>query len=143
MSRWSETGLRRAEVQEAIGLGLSVEDVREWAPFPPFEIHWARARGLSLAQVRIWAERGVRVRDAVEATRVGLSLDELGRWEAHGFNAADAWEAKETGVDIPQAIAWREAGFVVPDALQLIRDRWRLEDAVVARFEGVFPYGRS
>jgi len=83
----------------------------------------------------------VPIRDTIKAREVGLSLAELRRWQASGFNASDAWEAKETGVGIPQAMAWREAGFVLPDALQLIRHRWSLEDAIVARYQGIHPYG--
>jgi hypothetical protein len=138
---WQETGLSRAEVGNAVGLGLSPDEVREWAPFHPLEIYWARKRGLPLAEARRWAARGVPVRDTIRAMEVGLSLEELNRWEASGFNAADAWEAKETGVGIAEVVAWREAGFVVPDALQLIRDSWSLSRAIVARYDGVHPYG--
>lgn len=80
------------------------------------------------------------IRDTIKAREVGLSLAELRRWQAAGFSPADAWEAKETGVAIAEAAAWREAGFVLPDALQLVRDRWRLEDAIVARYQGIHPY---
>ena len=121
------------ELRTAIGFGLTIEDLREWAPFHPLEIYWARKNHLPLAEARRWAGEGVPMRDAVKAREVGLSLAELRRWHDNGFNAADAWEAKETGVTIPEAIAWREAGFVLPDALQLVRHRWTLEEAIVAR----------
>jgi hypothetical protein len=129
-----------AEVRDAAGFGLSPDDVREWAPFRPLEIHWARRHGLGVLEARRWAAEGVPVRDAISAVAVGLTVDELHRWEAHGFNASDAWEAKETGVGIPEAAAWREAGFVVPDALQLVRDGWSLEAAIVARNAGIRRY---
>ena len=121
------------DLRNAIGLHLTADDLREWAPFHPLEIHWARRTGLSLAEARLWAREGVAIRDTVRAREVGLSLAELRRWRASGFDAADAWEARETGVGIPEAIAWREAGFVIPDALQLIRHGWSLENAIVAR----------
>lgn len=140
---WAATGLDREDVADAIGLGLAVEDVLAWAPFRPLEIHWAWRHGLSLAEARRWAREGVPVRDAVRAVAVGLGIDELHRWEAHGFNASDAWEAKETGLGIPEAEAWRDAGFVVPDALQLVRDRWTLEAAIVARNAGIDRYGHG
>jgi hypothetical protein len=141
---WAATGLRRDEVADAIGLGLSVAEVRAWAPFRPLEIHWARRHRLSLAGARRWAAAGVPVRDAVRAEAVGLTLAELRDWEARGFNASDAWEAKETGLGIEAAAAWREAGFVLPDALQLVRDRWNLDAAVAARGAGppATPGGR-
>jgi hypothetical protein len=137
---WAATGLGPVDVADAIGLRLTVGDVLAWAPFRPLEIHWARRHGLSLAEARRWAREGVPVRDAVRAVAVGLRIDELRRWEEHGFNASDAWEAKETGLGIAEAAAWREAGFVVPDALQLVRDRWTLDAAVVARNAGTDRY---
>jgi hypothetical protein len=124
-----------------IGLDLTADDIQEWAPFHPLEIYWAKKNGLPLAEARRWARHGVPIRDTIKAREVGLSVAELHRWQAAGFSAADAWEAKETGVTIPVAIAWREAGFVLPDALQLVRDRWSLEDAIVARYQGIHPYG--
>jgi hypothetical protein len=137
---WALTGLDATDVADAIGLRLSVEDVLAWAPFRPMEIQWARRHGLSLAEARRWSEAGVPVRDAVRAVAVGLGTDELHRWEEHGFNASDAWEAKETGLGIAEAAAWREAGFVVPDALQLVRDRWTLDAAFLARNAGIDRY---
>ena len=137
---WTATGLDPLDVADAIGLGLTVADVVAWAPFRPLEIHWARRHGLSLAEAQRWARAGVPIRDAVRAVAVGLGLDELRGWEEHGFNVSDAWEAKETGLGIAEASAWREAGFVVPDALQLVRDRWTLEAAVVARNAGIDRY---
>jgi hypothetical protein len=138
---WAATGLDPVDVRDAIGLRLTPGDVRAWAPFRPLEIHWARRHGLSPAEARRWAREGVPVRDAVRAVAVGLDVDELHRWEEQGFNASDAWEATETGVGIAEAMAWREAGFVVPDALQLVRDRWTLEAAIVARNAGIDRYG--
>jgi hypothetical protein len=137
---WAGTGLDPADVADAMGLRLTVDDVLAWAPFRPLEIHWARRHGMSPAEARRWAGEGVPVRDAVHAVAVGLGVDELRRWEEHGFNASDAWEAKETGLGIAEAAAWREAGFVVPDALQLVRDRWTLDAAVVARNAGIDRY---
>ncbi len=134
---WRATGLDDREVANAVGLRLTVDDVRAWAPFRPLEIHWARRNGLSPHEARRWAREGVPIRDTVRAVAVGLTIDELHRWEEAGFNASDAWEAKETGITIREAIAWREAGFVVPDALQLVRDRWTLEAAIVARNAGI------
>lgn len=138
---WQETGLDEDEARNASGLGLSPAEVREWAPFHPLEIYWAKRRGLPLTEARRWAEHGVPVRDTVSARAVGLSLEELEQWEASGFNASDAWEAKETGVSVAELVAWREAGFVVPDALQLVRHGWSLADAAVARYAGIRPYG--
>jgi hypothetical protein len=129
------------ELRSAIGLGLTVDELREWAPFHPLEIYWARKNRLPLAEARRWAREGVPIRDAIKAREVRLSFAELRHWQDAGFNPADAWEAKETGVTIPQAAAWREAGFVLPDALQLIRDGWDLEQATVARYDGIKPYG--
>ena len=137
---WAATGLDPVDVADAIGLRLTVDDVLAWAPFRPLEIHWARRHGLSLDEARRWAREGVAVRDAVRNVAVGLGVDELHRWQAHGFTASDAWEAKETGLGIAEAAAWREAGFVVPDALQLVRDRWTLDAAVVARNAGIDRY---
>jgi len=137
---WRPTGLDEYEVANAVGLRLTPADVLEWAPFRPLEIHWARRHGLSLAEARGWAAEGVPVRDAIHARAVGLGVDELHRWQDAGFDAADAWEARETGVTIPEAVAWREAGFVLPDALQLVRDRWTLAAASVARNAGIRRY---
>jgi hypothetical protein len=128
------------ELRNAIGFGLTADDLREWAPFHPLEIYWARKNHLSLAEARLWAREGVPIRDTIKAVEVGLSLAELRRWGRAGFNSSDAWEAKETGVGIREAVAWREAGFVLPDALQLIRDGWSLEDANAARYQGIHPY---
>jgi hypothetical protein len=140
--RWRSTGLDQAEIENAIGFRLTFEEVREWAPFRPLEIYWARKNGLSLSEAQRWAAEGVPVRDSIMARAVRLSLDELQAWQARGFNASDAWEAKEAGVTIPQAVAWRDAGFVAPDALQLVRHGWTLDDAVVARSAGVRRYAR-
>jgi hypothetical protein len=140
---WSATGLEEWEIADAVGLRLTARDVREWAPFRPLEISWARRHGLALPEARRWAALGVPVRDAVRAHAVGLTFDELRGWEAAGFNASDAWEAKETGVGIATAIAWREAGFVTPDALQLVRDGWTLPAARVARDAGIRRYSAS
>jgi hypothetical protein len=137
---WRSTGLEDWEVADAVGLRLTVRDVREWAPFRPLEIAWARRHGLPLPEARRWAAAGVPVRDAVRAHAVGLTLNELRDWEAAGFNASDAWEARESGVGIATAIAWREAGFVTPDALQLVRDGWTLPAARVARDAGIRRY---
>jgi hypothetical protein len=137
---WAGTGLDEIDIADAVGLRLTVREVLAWAPFRPLEIHWARRHGLSPAEARRWAACGVPIRDTVRALAVGLDLDELRRWEEHGFNASDAWEARETGVGIAEAVAWRDAGFVVPDALQLIRDRWTLDAAVVARNAGINRY---
>jgi hypothetical protein len=136
------TGLDQAEIEDVIGLRLTFEEVREWAPFRPLEIYWARKNGLSLSEAQRWAAEGVPVRDTIMARAVRLSLDELHGWQARGFNASDAWEAKEAGVTIPQAVAWRDAGFVAPDALQLIRHGWTLDAAVVARSAGLRRYAR-
>ena len=137
---WRDTGLDDSETADAVGLGLSPDVVRGWAPFRPIEIAWALKHGLSLAAARRWAAQGVPIRDAVRAEAVGLGLDELRRWEDAGFNASDAWEAKETGVDIDDARSWREAGFVMPDALQLVRHGWSLAAATVARNAGIRRY---
>lgn len=137
---WVATGLDRSEIADAIGFGLDADEVRAWAPFRPLEIHWARRNGLSLTEARRWAAAGVPVRDAIRARAVGLELEELRRWEAAGFNASDAWEARETGAGVAEVSAWREAGFVVPDALQLLRDGWTLDAAIVARNHGIHRY---
>jgi len=140
---WAATGLDPLDVADAIGLRLTVEDVLAWAPFRPLEIHWARRQGLPLTEARRWAGEGVPIRDAVRAVAVGLTIDELHAWQEHGFNASDAWEARETGLGIAEAAAWRDAGFVIPDALQLVRDRWTLDAAVVARNVDLQRYSRS
>jgi len=140
---WSRTGLDASGIESAIGFGLTVDEVRDWAPLHPLEISWAKKHKLSLAEARRWAEEGVPVRDAVQARAVGLTIEELHRWEDEGFNVADAWEARETGVTMPEAIAWRDAGFVIPDALQLVRDHWTLDAARVARDVGLRRYGRN
>ncbi len=138
--RQTWVGLDGAETADARGLHLTPGEVLAWAPFRPFEIHWAKRHGLPLAEARRWAGQGVPIRDAIRAVAVGLDIGELHEWERHGFNASDAWEAKETGLGIDEAEAWREAGFVLPDALQLVRDRWTLEAAVVARNAGIRRY---
>jgi hypothetical protein len=143
MLDWLGTGLDEGDIQDAVGFGLSPEDVRRWAPFYPLEIHWARRHGLPLEVARQWSEAGVRIRDTVRALAVSLSLAEVLRWVEHGFLPADAWESKEVGVSMEEAIAWRAAGFIVPDALQLIRDGWTLDAAVAARYEGVDRYGED
>lgn len=137
------TGLDASGIESAIGLGLTVDEVRDWAPLHPLEISWAKKHRLSLAEARQWAKEGVPVRDAIQARAVGLTIEELHRWEDEGFNVADAWEARETGVTILEAIAWRNAGFVIPDALQLVRDRWTLDAAKLARDVGLRRYGRD
>lgn len=140
MDGWAATGLDATAVADAVGLGLTPDVVRAWAPFRPLEIHWARRHALPLDLARRWAAAGVPLRDAVRAVAVGLTLDGLRAWEAAGFNASDAWEATETGVTIDVARAWRDAGFVVPDALQLIRHGWTLDRATVARNDGIRRY---
>jgi hypothetical protein len=137
---WRATGLGDGEIANAVGLHLTVADVLEWTPFRPLEIHWARRHGLSPREARRWAREGIAIRDTIRARAVGLTIDELRRWQDAGFDAADAWEAKETGLTIPEAIAWRESGFVLPDALQLVRDRWTLAAASVARYAGIRRY---
>jgi len=140
---WGTTGLDEAEVEDAIGFRLTVDDVLAWRPFRPLEIYWAKKHGLSPEEARRWAREGVPVRDAIRARAVGLTAEELRRWRGHGFTAADACEAKETGVSVQEVAAWREAGFVVPDALQLIRHGWTLAEAIVARERHLDPTAAS
>ena len=123
------------------GFGLTTDEVRTWVPFYPLEIYWAKKHHLALETARLWAERGVPIRDTVNAVAVGLTLEEVDRWVDEGFTAADASEAKETGAGIAQVMAWRQAGFIAPDALQLIRDGWELGEATAARYAGIDRYG--
>jgi hypothetical protein len=141
MVDWLASGLSEHDVEDAVGFGLTPEDVARWAPFYPLEIHWAVRHGLPLEVARQWAERGVRIRDTIHARAVGLSLEDLEPWLEQGFLPADAWESTEAGVSIETAIAWRAAGFIVPDALLLIGDGWTLDEAIRARYAGVDRYG--
>jgi hypothetical protein len=138
---WSTTGLDESEIEDAIGFHLTVDDVREWRPFHPLEIYWAKKHGLSVEEARRWMQQGVPIRDAIRARMMELTAEEIHHWRSHGFTAADACEAKETGVTIQEVMAWREAGFVVPDALQLIRHGWTLTEAIVARNRHLDPAG--
>lgn len=121
------------EAADAVGFGLTPDELRRWRPFYPIEIAWARKHGLPLAAARRWAADGVRVHDAVRARGLGLTAEEVRRWTVAGFLPADAVDAYEAGVSLAQAVAWREVGFVLPDAALLIRDGWTLEAATAAR----------
>ena len=73
-------------IAAAIGLGLTVDELREWAPFHPLEIYWARKNRLPLAEARRWAREGVPIRDAIKAREVRLSFAQLRHWQDAAFN---------------------------------------------------------
>jgi hypothetical protein len=122
---------------EARGYGLTADDLRDWAPFTPIEIHWALRHGLTQAAARRWAREGLRVCDMVRAIALGMAPEEVGPWAEAGFAPSDAVEAKDAGVPFEAAVAWRRAGFILPDAALLIRDGWTLAEAVSARYAGI------
>lgn len=130
------------EVCDALGLQLTESDLREWHPFYPLEIYWARKHGLALAEARHWSDAEVSVQDAVRATAAGLSLEEVRRWLEHGFLAADAVDAANAGMSLDTAVRWREAGFLTLDAILLVYDGWTLDDARAARYSEVDRYPR-
>jgi hypothetical protein len=126
-----------AEEAEARAYGLTEDDLRDWAPFTPVEIYWARKHDLSPAAAGHWAGEGLRVCDAVRAIALGMAPEEVRPWSGAGFAPADAVEGKQMGVPLETAVAWREAGFILPDAALLIRDGWTLDEAVTARYAGI------
>jgi hypothetical protein len=128
------------EVCDARGYQLSESDLREWHPFYPLEIYWARKHGLAVAEARRWSEAGVSVQDAVRATGVGLALEEVRRWLGLGFLAADAIEAADAGMPLDTAVRWGEAGFLTLDAILLVCDGWTLDNARAARYSEVDRY---
>jgi hypothetical protein len=130
------TGAARAAA-EARAYGLTPGDLRDWAPFAPVEIYWAVKHGLTAAAAARWAREGLRVADAVRASRLGMTPREVKPWADAGFAPSDAVEAREAGIALPAATAWREAGFILPDAALLVRDGWTLAAAVRARYAGI------
>jgi hypothetical protein len=126
---------------EAAAYGLARDDLRDWAPFTPVEIHWARKHALTPALARQWAVEGLHVCDAVRAVALRLTPEDTRRWAAAHFAPSDAVEAAEMGISLALAIAWREAGFILPDAALLIQDGWTLGAATASRYAGiaVFP----
>ncbi|WP_300611826.1 hypothetical protein [Trebonia sp.] len=123
------------EAAEAQAYGLTSEDLRDWAPFSPIEIYWARTHDLTPVTARRWAREGLRICDTVRAVALGMNPQEARPWADAGFAPCDAVEAKQMGVPLAAALAWREAGFILPDAALLIHDGWTLEQAVNARYE--------
>ena len=122
---------------EAAAYGLTPDDLRDWAPFTPVEIHWARKHALTPALARQWALEGLHVCDAVRAVALRLDPKDTRRWAAAHFAPSDAVEAAEMGISLALAIAWREAGFILPDAALLIHDGWTLAAASAARYAGI------
>jgi hypothetical protein len=132
----------RHEVCDARGYQLTESDLREWHPFYPLDIYWARKHGLTLAEARRWSDAGVRIQDAVRATAAGLPLEEVRRWLELGFLAADAIDAANAGMPLDTAVRWREAGFLTLDAILLANDGWTLDKARAARYSEVDRYVR-
>lgn len=132
-----------SEAAEARAYGLTADDLRDWAPFSPVEIYWARRHGVTPAIARRWAREGLRAGDAVRAIALGMTPEEIRPWADAGFAPSDAVEAKDTGVPLEAAVAWRRAGFILPDAALLIRDGWTLSEAVTARYAGIATAGRQ
>jgi hypothetical protein len=132
----------RYEACDARGYRLTDSDLREWHPFYPLEIYWARKHGLPLAEARRWSDAEVSVQDAVRATVTGVPLEEVRRWLELGFLAADAIDAADAGMTLDTAVRWREAGFLTLDAILLVRDGWTLESARAARYSEVDRYRR-
>lgn len=130
----------RPEVCDAIGYRLTESDLREWHPFYPLEIYWARKHGLALAEARRWSDAGLSVQDAVRATAAGVPLEQVRGWLEAGFLAADAAEAAEAGMSLDTAVRWREAGFLTLDAILLVEDGWTLDQARAARYSEVDRY---
>lgn len=133
----------RHEISDAIGYQLTGSDLREWHPFYPLEIYWARKHGLALAEARRWSEAEVSVQDAVRARAAGVPLEEVRRWLESGFLAADAVDAADTGMSLDTAVRWREAGFLTLDAILLVQDGWTLDRARAARYSEVDRYTRQ
>ena len=124
-------------VAEAAAYRLTPDDLNDWAPFTPVEIHWARKHALTPAVARQWALAGLHVCDAVRAVALGLTPADTRPWTAAHFASSDAVEAAETGISLDVAIAWRAAGFILPDAALLIQDGWTLGAATAARYAGI------
>jgi hypothetical protein len=127
------------EFADAVGFGITLDDLRVWAPCYPLDIVWARANGLDVRAARPWLDAGVTIQDAVRARRAGVDLGEVLGWVDAGFAPADAAFAAELAMGLDEALAWREEGFILPDAALLRADGWSLEAAVEARWEGVDP----
>jgi hypothetical protein len=125
------------EAAEAQAYGLTSNDLRDWAPFSPIEIYWARKHDVTPAAARRWAREGLRICDTVRAIALGMNPQEAKPWADAGFAPGDSVEAKQMGVPFEAALAWREAGFILPDAALLIHDGWTLEQAVNARYEDI------
>lgn len=130
----------RDEVCDARGYQLTESDLREWQPFYPLEIYWARKHGLPLAEARRWSDAEVSVQDAVRATAAGLPVEDVRPWIELGFLAADAIDAADAGMALDTAVRWREAGFLTLDAILLVRDGCTLDDARAARYSEVDRY---
>lgn len=122
---------------EAVAYGLTHNDLRDWAPFTPVEIYWARKHSLTPALARQWALEGLHVCDAVRAVALRLTPEDTRRWAAAHFAPSDAVEAAEMGISLKIATAWRAAGFILPDAALLIHDGWTLGEATAARYAGI------
>ena len=101
MVDWLASGLSERDVEDAVGFGLTPEDVARWAPFYPLEIHWAVRHGLPLEVARQWAEHGVRIRDSME---VAIA------WRAAGFIVPDALLLIRDGWTLEGAIRARYEG---------------------------------
>jgi hypothetical protein len=125
------------EEAEAVAYGLTTDDLGDWAPFTPVQIHWARKHALPPAVARQWALEGLHVCDAVRAVALRLTPADTRRWAAAHFAPSDAVEAAEMGIPLDVAVAWREAGFILPDAALLIHDGWTLPAAVAARYASI------
>lgn len=122
---------------EADAYGLTHDDLADWAPFTPIQIHWARKHALTPAVARRWALEGLYVCDAVRAVALSMSPEDTRQWAAAHFAPSDAVEATEMGISLSVAVAWRDAGFILPDAALLIHDGWTLTEAIAARYASI------
>lgn len=128
------------EAMDAEGYGLRAEELRQWTPFYPLEIYWAKKHGLPLETARDWAKEGVRVQEAVRAVRLGMTRDDIREWLEEEFSPTDAIDATEARIDLGTAKAWRDVGFILPHARALIEEGWDLEEARRARYIDIDRY---
>jgi hypothetical protein len=132
--------VERAVVIEAIersdadGYQVGAAELRRWHPLSAFEIHLARAAGVS-PEARGWVELGATITDAIRAEQQGLEPGQARPWLDEGFCAQDAVDAHADGIPLDVAMAWRAAGFILPDALLLLADGWTLAEATRRRDE--------
>jgi hypothetical protein len=125
--------IEATERSDADGYQVRTAELRRWHPLSAFEIHLARAAGVS-PEARAWVRLGATITDAIRAEQQGLSPDQARPWLDDGFCAQDAVDAHAEGVPLDVAGAWRAAGFILPDALLLLRDGWTLAEATRQRY---------